>query len=197
MPWARCGLSSPLPPATSRPRIQGEGRAWGFAVQLYGMRSERNYGMGDFRDLWRLVGFCAETGGSTVLLNPLHALFPDAPEHASPYSPSSRSWFNPLYLDVEAMADFDECEEARALVLAPQTQAQLRALRATDQVDYRGVAEMKTRVLDCLYRHFRSVHLEPEHRAGGGFSRVSVRAWRQPAQTGVVRSAAGALSCPG
>ena len=160
-----------IAPATcyQPPAIQGEGRAWGFAVQLYGMRSERNYGMGDFRDLWRLVGFCAETGGSTVLLNPLHALFPDAPEHASPYSPSSRSWFNSLYLDVEAMADFDECEEARALVLAPQTQAQLRALRATDQVDYRGVAEMKTRVLDCLYRHFRSVHLDRNTERGEAF----------------------------
>ena len=161
------------------------------------MRSERNYGMGDFGDLWRLVGFCAETGGSTVLLNPLHALFPDAPEHASPYSPSSRSWFNPLYLDVEAMADFDECEEARALVLAPQTQAQLRALRATDQVDYRGVAEMKTRVLDSPLPAFPQRSPGPEHRAGGGFSRVSVRARRQPAQAGSVRSAAGALSRAG
>ena len=151
------------------PALQGEGRAWGFAVQLYGLRSERNYGMGDFGDLWRLVGFCAETGGSTVLLNPLHALFPDAPEHASPYSPSSRSWFNPLYLDVEAITDFDECEEARALVLAPQTQAQLRALRAADQVDYRGVAEMKARVLDSLYRHFRSAHLSRSTERAGAF----------------------------
>ena len=94
-----------------------------------------------------------------MLLNPLHALFPDAPEHASPYSPSSRAWFNMLYLDVEAIADFAECEEARALVLAPQFQAQLRALRAAEQVDYRGVAEVKSQVLEHLYRHFRSDHL--------------------------------------
>ncbi|MDN5752026.1 MAG: 4-alpha-glucanotransferase, partial [Nitrosospira sp.] len=141
------------------PAIQGEGRVWGFAVQLYGIRSEHNYGVGDFGDLRRLIEFCAEAGASALLLNPLHALFPDAPEHASPYSPSSRAWFNTLYLDIEAIPDFAECEEARAMVLAPPFQAQLRALRATEQVDYRGVAEVKSKVVECLYRHFRSRHL--------------------------------------
>ncbi|KIO47904.1 malto-oligosyltrehalose synthase [Nitrosospira sp. NpAV] len=141
------------------PAIQGEGRVWGFAAQLYGIRSEHNYGIGDFSDLRRLIEFCAQAGASTLLLNPLHALFPDAPEHASPYSPSNRAWFNTLYLDVEAIADFAECEEARAIVAAPQFQAQLRALRAAEQVDYRGAAEAKSKVLEYLYRHFRARHL--------------------------------------
>ncbi len=141
------------------PAIHGKGRVWGFAIQLYGIRSERNYGIGDFGDLRRLIEFCAEAGASTLLLNPLHALFPDAPEHASPYSPSSRAYFNTLYLDVEAIPDFAECEEVRAMAFAPPFQAQLRALRATEQVDYRGVAEVKSKVFECLYRHFRTHHL--------------------------------------
>ncbi|KVW93057.1 malto-oligosyltrehalose synthase [Thiobacillus denitrificans] len=144
-----------LPPA-----IQGEGRAWGFAAQLYGIRSERNWGIGDFGDLRNMIEYCAAAGAGTVLLNPLHALFPDAPEHASPYSPSSRSFFNTLYLDVEAIADFAECAAARAMVHEPPFQARLRALRAADQVDYRGVAEVKSQVLDALYAHFRSTHLD-------------------------------------
>ncbi|MGK2950811.1 MAG: 4-alpha-glucanotransferase, partial [Thiobacillus sp.] len=142
------------------PAIQGEGRAWGFAAQLYGIRSERNWGIGDFGDLRNLLELCAGVGAGTVLLNPLHALFPDAPEHASPYSPSSRAFFNTLYLDVEAIADFAECEEARAMVHVPQFQARLRALRAAPQVDYRGVAEAKTGILEALYAHFRSRHLD-------------------------------------
>ncbi|HKX52624.1 MAG TPA: 4-alpha-glucanotransferase, partial [Nitrosospira sp.] len=141
------------------PGIDGGKRVWGLALQLYGIRSRRNYGIGDFSDLRRLVEFCANAGGSTLLLNPLHALFPDAPEHTSPYSPSSRTWFNSLYLDVEAIPEFAECEEARSIVLAPQFQARLRALRATEQVDYKGVAEAKSKVLACLYRHFRTAHL--------------------------------------
>lgn len=150
-----------IAPATcyQPPAIQGQGRTWGFSLQLYAVRSERNYGMGDLGDLRRLIEFCAEGGSSTLLLNPLHALFPDAPEHASPYSPSSRAWFNSLYLDVEAIPDFTESEEVRSLVLAPQFQAQLRALRAAEQVDYRGVADVKSNLFNRLYRHFRAVHL--------------------------------------
>ena len=141
------------------PAIQGEGRVWGFAAQLYGIRSERNWGIGDFGDLRRMLEHCGEAGASTVLLNPLHALFPDAPEHASPYSPSNRAYFNTQYLDVEGIEDFAECEEARTLVHSPQFQAQLRALRAAEQVDYRGVAEAKSKVLNRLYEHFRTRHL--------------------------------------
>ncbi len=143
-----------LPPA-----IQSDGRVWGFAAQLYGIRSEHNWGIGDFGDLRRLLEFCAESGASTVLLNPLHALFPDAPEHASPYSPSNRGYFNTLYLDVEVIPDFAECAEAKAMVHAPQFQAQLRALRAAEQVEYRGVAAMKSQALERLYVYFRSHHL--------------------------------------
>ncbi len=69
------------------PAVQGTGRVWGFAAQLYGVRSERNWGIGDFGDLRRMLEFCAESGASTVLLNPLHALFPNVPERVSPYSP--------------------------------------------------------------------------------------------------------------
>ena len=141
------------------PAIQGEGRMWGFAAQLYGIRSARNYGIGDFGELRGLIEFCAGSGAGTLLLNPLHALFPSTPEHTSPYSPSSRVRFNTLYLDVETIPDFPECDEARAMVLAPQFQAQLRALRATEQVDYLGVTEVKSKVLECLYRHFRTGHL--------------------------------------
>ena len=141
------------------PAVQGDGRVWGFAVQLYGIRSEHNWGIGDFGDLRRMLEFCAESGASTVLLNPLHALFPDSPAHASPYSPSNRAYFNTLYLDIEAITDFATCEEARALVHAPQFQAQLRALRAAEQVDYNSVAQIKSRILERLYAHFRNNHL--------------------------------------
>lgn len=141
------------------PAVQGGGRVWGFAAQLYGIRSENNWGIGDFGDLRRMLEYCAESGASTVLLNPLHALFPDAPSHASPYSPSNRAYFNTLYLDVEAVTNFAGCEEARALVHAPQFQAQLRALRAAVQVDYNGVADVKSKILERLYVHFRNQHL--------------------------------------
>lgn len=143
-----------LPPA-----IQGAGRAWGFAVQLYGVRSGRNWGMGDFSDLRAMVDLCADAGAGTVLLNPMHALFPDMPAHASPYSPSSRAWLNTLYIDVEAVEDFAESEPARESIFASEFQERLRALRDHAQVDYPGVAAAKREALERLYSHFRTRHL--------------------------------------
>ncbi|MEO8187651.1 MAG: 4-alpha-glucanotransferase, partial [Burkholderiaceae bacterium] len=137
-------------------------RVWGAAVQLYGVRSDRNWGIGDFTDLATLVEQWGARGAGVVGVNPLHAMFPHEPRHASPYSPSSRLFHNTLYVDVEAVPDFRECEAALALVLAPQFQATLAALRAAPLVDYAGVADVKRQVFEFLYRHFRECH-----RAGG------------------------------
>ncbi len=141
------------------PALQGAGRAWGVSAQLYGIRSEHNWGIGDFGDLGRLLDFCGEAGAAAVMLNPLHELFPGVPEHIFPYSPSSRCHFNALYLDVEAVPDLAECPEMKAMVDAPAFQARLRTLRAEPRVDYPGVAEVKSAVLEGLYRSFRERHL--------------------------------------
>jgi (1->4)-alpha-D-glucan 1-alpha-D-glucosylmutase len=127
--------------------LEGEGRLWGLALQLYAMRSQRNWGIGDFGDLKAVLEVSAELGAHIVGLNPLHALFPHNPLHISPYSPSSRLFFNSLYLDIEAIPDFAECTAARELVNDPLFQAQLRALRASELVDYQAVANAKFQVL--------------------------------------------------
>ena len=164
MPFIVC------PPRCYQPEaILGENRAWGLSVQLYGVRSGRNWGMGDFTDLRHLVEWAAEAGAGLVGVNPLHALFPHNPQHASPYSPSSRRFLNPLYLDVEAVPEFAECGEARQMVAAPEFQARLRALRAEPRVDYVGVAAAKSGILERLYRHFREHHLATESERGRAF----------------------------
>src|SRR5262249_28428924 len=72
------------------PALSDDSRVWGFALQLYAVRSRRNWGSGDFGDLRALVDFAAGSGADVVALNPLHALHPTEPARASPYSPSSR-----------------------------------------------------------------------------------------------------------
>lgn len=143
-----------------QPECLSDGRrTWGLSVQLYGVRSQRNWGIGDFTDLARLLDWAAQAGASLIGVNPLHALYPHNPLHISPYSPSSRQFVNTLYLDVEAVPDFAGCAEARAVVAAEAFQAKLQSLRAAALVDYAGVAEAKGRVLPLLYRHFRTAHL--------------------------------------
>jgi (1->4)-alpha-D-glucan 1-alpha-D-glucosylmutase len=140
--------------------VRDDGRTWGPAVQLYTLRSERNWGIGDFADLRLLLEQWAQHGAGIIALNPLHALFLHNPDNASPYSPSSRLFLNSLYLGPERIEDFRECEEARDLVDSSEFQAQLRALRAIELVDYHAVAAAKMPVLELLYTSFRRHHLE-------------------------------------
>jgi len=150
-----------VPEACYQPEaILGEGRVWGFQVQLYALRSHRNWGMGDLTDLKALVEFCAKAGAGVIALNPLHALYLHNPAHASPYSPSSRLLGNVLYLDVEAVAEFAECESAREQVRDPRFQEKLRALRASELIDHPAVARTKLAVMERLFAHFLERHLD-------------------------------------
>jgi (1->4)-alpha-D-glucan 1-alpha-D-glucosylmutase len=134
-------------------------RVFGPAVQLYALRSRRNWGMGDFTDLANLARIAAAQGASFVGVNPLHELFLDRPAQPSPYSPSSRLALNPWYLDVEAIPDYAESARVRARVASQPFQRRLAELRALDLVDYAGVAAMKRPVLLLLYDSFRRKHL--------------------------------------
>ncbi|HEY7743509.1 MAG TPA: 4-alpha-glucanotransferase [Burkholderiales bacterium] len=151
------------------PALEGAGRVWGPALQLYALRSARNWGIGDFTDLRNAIEVAGRAGAGIVGVNPLHALFPHNPDHISPYSPSSRLYLNALYVDVEAVPEFAECERARAAVAKPEFQSRLRALRAAELVDYRGVAEAKLWALRALFDHFRDQHVLPHTARGEAF----------------------------
>ena len=145
--------------------LQNGGRIWGAAVQLYALRTKRNWGIGDFSDLTQLVGQMAERGADIIGLNPLHALFPHNPAHVSPYSPSSRQHLNVLYIDVEAVDDFAASESTKRLVSSPGFQARLERLREAPLVDHVGVATAKFEVLEGLFAHFREHHLSKDGRS--------------------------------
>lgn len=148
------------PPVCYQPEVlRDTGRVWGPSAQLYALRSERHWGMGDFTDLRLLTEHWAGLGADVIGLNPTHALFPCNPEHASPYSPSSRLYLNALYLDVEAIPDFHESEPAQALLSSPEIQLRMQQLRTANLVDYSGVSALKFPVLELLYRSFKDCHL--------------------------------------
>ncbi|WP_295524098.1 malto-oligosyltrehalose synthase [uncultured Pseudacidovorax sp.] len=137
-------------------------RHWGVAAQLYGLRSDTQWGMGDFADLGRLVEQAAGLGAQAVGLNPLHALFLDDPAQCSPYSPSSRLFLNPLYIAIEALPEYADCLEARRLVESEPFQARLSHLRAQSLVDHEGVAAAKLEVLALLHAHVQARRNTPE-----------------------------------
>jgi 4-alpha-glucanotransferase len=122
-------------------------RCWLLAVQLYGVRSARNWGIGDFTDLEGLIELAGHLGADGVGLNPLHALFDDRPGDCSPYSPNSRLFLNALYIDVERVSEF------KPRVLAGSSD-NIARLRTSEIVDYVGVAELKWRALRSAFKKF-------------------------------------------
>ncbi|PWT88367.1 MAG: 4-alpha-glucanotransferase [Proteobacteria bacterium] len=122
-------------------------RLWALAVQLYGVRSRRNWGHGDFSDLAALIDLAADLGAAGIGLNPLHALFDDRAE-ASPYSPNSRLFLNPRYIDVEAIPEFPG-------LAAAGLEQEIEALRQQELVDYKGVVAVKLKALRLAYDAFR------------------------------------------
>lgn len=140
-----------------QPQAFGRGqRPWGIALQLYAVRSARNWGIGDFTDLRELLAWAGRIGAAAIGVNPLHALFLDDPAHISPYSPSSRYFFSPLYLDVEAIDEFAVSAEARALVQSARFQEKLAAARAAQLVDYHAVTTLKRGAFEAIHRSFRT-----------------------------------------
>ncbi|MBT8135452.1 MAG: 4-alpha-glucanotransferase [Gammaproteobacteria bacterium] len=141
------------------PAITGGENAWGIAVQLYSLRSGRNWGIGDFGDLKRLAWKAGRAGAQAIGLNPLHAAFPAHPEAYSPYRPSSRSFLNVLYIDVPGVPEAPGCAALEQLVRDPAFRAQIEYLRDADRIDYAAVTEVKLAALRLLYEDFRSNHL--------------------------------------
>lgn len=140
-------LTEEAPLIVSPPKAFGGDfdRCWLLAVQLYGIRSARNWGIGDFTDLEGLIELARHLGADGVGLNPLHALFDDRPGDCSPYSPNSRLFLNALYIDAERLPGFQRAFEGTGTVARQ---------RASDIVDYAGVAELKWRALRFAFDSF-------------------------------------------
>lgn len=140
------------PPSCHLPEaLQPGARSWGLTTQLYGLRSARDWGIGDFADLASLCRGAAPLGAAAIGVNPLHALFAAEPRHFGPYSPSSRAWLNYLYIDVTAVPGF--ADDAAAQALAPAVA--IAAARDAELVDYAAVASVKRPVLEALFERFR------------------------------------------
>lgn len=132
------------------PITQGE-KIWGASVQLYSVKSETNWGMGDFSDLKTLLLKTKENGGDFIGLNPIHALSPSLPKKASPYSPSSRKWLNILYTDITAVDEFTRNKALQTKIKSTEFEQKLTALRDTEWVDYEKVAALKLSALRELF----------------------------------------------
>jgi 4-alpha-glucanotransferase len=127
---------------------------WGIAVQLPLLRSARNWGIGDFSDLAELGKIASKHGCGLIGVNPLHQMYLDAPEQASPYSPATRLYLNELYIDVPNIPEFAHCQDAQQVIQSSAFQIALEECRAAPLVDYSAAAALKIKILRILFRAF-------------------------------------------
>jgi 4-alpha-glucanotransferase len=151
------GAKSDRPPRIRRPKLPdvtcwpAPGRAWGWAVQLYALRSNDSWGIGDFADLRRFARWSRKAGATVILLNPLGAQKPTLPYQPSPYYASTRRFRNVVYLRAEEIEGAEKVE-----LTAERTAA--RRLNEQRLIDYDQVYQLKSQVLEKIFR----VAPEPE-----------------------------------
>ncbi len=144
------GVRTDVVASPGRCPLPANAPTWGWAVQLYALRSRGSWGMGDLSDLRELGRWSAgELDAGLLLVNPLHAAHPTLPQSASPYFPSSRRFRNPLYLRIE------DIDGAPALAGLETLTAAGRELNRARHIDRDAVFRLKMGALEQLWEGFR------------------------------------------
>lgn len=144
------------PPSIPVPAGLDERRAVGLAAQLYQVRSEQSWGVGDLADLATLAGWARrDLEADFVLVNPMHAGEPFPPVEPSPYLPTTRRFASPLYLRPEQIPeylDLPSVDRQRVDELA----ATVRQSNASDTIDRNASWTAKLDALRIIFTAPRS-----------------------------------------
>ncbi len=133
------------------PRLPHQ-RTWGFAVQLYSVRSRQSWGHGDFRDLADLAQWSARAlGAGFILVNPLHAAEPAPPLSNSPYLPMTRRYLSPLYIRVEDVPEYQRLTRQQRQQVTEQAGPLRAASRTPDLIDRDRVWAAKRHALELIF----------------------------------------------
>ena len=193
----RCVIARAARAATSRralrrrrPRLGPGGAALRAALARATGASATSPTCARFAAAWRRSAAPASSA-----LNPLHALFPHNPAHASPYSPSSRLHAQPALhrrrggrrIPPSARPRGDWCSRRRSRRGSPRC-------ATTELVDYAGVAAAKREVLRAALRALPRAAPRGRHARARAPSRLPRSARRGAAPPCAVRGAAGRTS---
>ena len=126
-------------------QVKFSGRDWkgaGTAIPVFSLRTEDDFGVGEFYDLKKMVDWAAATGQSVLQLLPINdTTMLHTWEDSYPYNPNSTFALHPQFLHLPAVG-VEVDEEYKAL------QAELNAL---EKIDYERVNNAK---LDYLHKAF-------------------------------------------
>lgn len=155
--WERCDnriLDCGLPRKNeqviiSGPRFDNPRDNWkgaGTAIPVFSIRTEEDFGVGDFMDIKKMVDWCVLTGQKVLQLLPVN----DTSKTGSwvdsyPYSANSSFALHPMYLRPEAVGTLSDKADREAF------ETLRRELNALDCVDYERVNTAKHNYLRKIY----------------------------------------------
>ena len=134
-------------------------RIWGLAAQIYGLHSPDDCGVGDMAGAVALAKAAAQLKADALALSPTHALFAADPNHFSPYSPSSRLFYNPMHADAAAIFGEAKIAKARSEVADNGTNTH----KEPSLIDWRQSSRKKMAVFRHLFEDFfaNEISVEP------------------------------------
>jgi len=135
--------------------LVGNRRIFGLSTNLYSLRGERNWGVGDLTDLSQLLRQAGGIGAGFVGINPIHTVRNQGLE-ISPYFPVSRLYRNLIYLDIDVIPEMEQSQQAQTLLRSPAFIEELRRVRDDPQIDYPSICSLKERVLGLLFEVFET-----------------------------------------
>ena len=124
----------------------------GLAAQIYGLRSEGDCGAGHFGAVAQLAESAAGRGADLVALSPAHALFLADENHYTPYSPSSRLFYNAHYADPVDIF-------GRERVAANAARVDADANDSSNLIDWPRAARARIALLRALHADFCATDL--------------------------------------
>lgn len=125
-------------------------RPWGISTQVYGLRRGAATGAGDFTALAECAEAAAREGADALAINPMHAGFAALPDRYSPYAPSSRVYFNPIYVDPAAVFGQDAVDRGIATLGLGNA---LHTLEARAEIDWVALSRVRYGLLRWLWDH--------------------------------------------
>ena len=135
---------------------------WGFASQVYSVRSRDSYGVGDIADLAAVAEWSGSLGADFLLVNPMHAASPQPPMAPSPYLPVTRRFANPIYIRPENIAEFAGLTPRQRAAIQPQIDTCREANHTADLLERDPVWAVKRDVLEHVRAVPRSVARQTE-----------------------------------
>ncbi len=133
--------------------LNGGRAGFGLAAQIYSLRSPQDGGIGNFAGVAALARKAAAHGADALAISPVHALYGASPEHFSPYSPSTRLFYNPLHADPTAVLPEALLREVIAREGLGEEMDRLATLR---QIDWPAATILRQRLLRALFEALRA-----------------------------------------